>query len=81
VQHKRAVLAEHCQTLGRDPAEIQVTILSFDNPAADPDGFLRNMETYAALGVDLVEIMPNGPDPAALVREAGENVIERLSAL
>ena len=81
VKHKLDVLAEHCQTLNRDPAEIQVTILTSDNPAADPDGFLRNMEGYAAIGVDLVEITPNVPDPVALVREAGEKVVRRLSAL
>lgn len=80
-RYKLDVLAEHCQTFDRDPAEIQVTILSSENPAADPDGFLRNMEGFAAIGVDLVEIMPNVPDPVALVREAGEKVVPRLSAL
>ncbi len=81
VKAKLDVLANHCRTQGRDPTEIQVTILSGDNPAADPDGFLRKMECYAAIGVDLVEIMPNVPDPAALVREACEKVVPRLSEL
>jgi hypothetical protein len=39
------------------------------------------MAGYAAIGVDLVEIMPNLPDPAAMVREAGGKVVARLSEL
>ncbi len=81
VKAKLDVLAEHCRNEGRDPRDIQVTVLSSDDPAADPDGFLRKMEGYAAIGVDLVEIMPNAPDPAALVRESCEKVVRRLSEL
>lgn len=51
------------------------------DPIADPDAFLAAMAAYAALGVELVDITPMGPDPAALVAQLGERVIPRLAEL
>ena len=89
VGHKLEVLARHCETEGRDPATIQKTILNLivasgepiADPINDPDGFLASMEQYARLGIDLVEIMPSGPDPVAQVRELGEKMVPRLAAI
>jgi F420-dependent oxidoreductase-like protein len=81
VRHKLEVLATHCDHEGRDPADIERTILGFGDPVDDPDGFLTLMEQYAELGIDLVEIMPLGPDPAAFVSQLGEKVIPRLAEL
>ncbi len=80
VAHKLEVLERHCADLDRDPASIERTILSFADPVADPDGFLADMERYAALGVTLVEVMPLGPDPAAWVARAGA-LVPRLAEL
>ncbi len=81
VRHKLEVLARHCEDVGRDPAEIRTTILGIGTDAAnDPDGFLRSMEEYAALGVKTVEIVPPGPDPVAWVAKATE-VVPRLAEL
>jgi F420-dependent oxidoreductase-like protein len=81
VRHKLEVLARHCDTEGRDPATIRKTIIGGGDPFADPDGFLTSMEAYAALGIDLVEITPMGPDPAAQVGQLGEQVVPRLAQL
>jgi F420-dependent oxidoreductase-like protein len=81
VSHKLDVLARHCEAEGRDPATIRKTIIGGGDPFADPDGFLKNMEAYAALGVDLVEITPMGPDPVAAVSRLGEQVVPRLAEL
>jgi len=81
VAHKLEVLDRHCEAEGRDPATIQKTTLGFGNPLDDIDGFLRSMEEYAKLGIELVEIMPLVPDPAAWVTEIGQAVVTRMAEL
>ncbi|PRX96753.1 LLM class F420-dependent oxidoreductase [Allonocardiopsis opalescens] len=79
VAHKLDVLAAHCADAGRDPAEIKKTLLSQCDPSA-PDDFLREMESYAKLGIDHVAVMP-GNDPVGYATELGEKVIPRLSQI
>jgi F420-dependent oxidoreductase-like protein len=81
IAHKLGVLNRHCEDVGRDPAEIEKTILVLGgDPAADADAFLSSMDGYARLGVDLVAIPPLGPDPAAAVARQAP-VIARLAEL
>ena len=79
IAHKLDVLARHCDAEGRDPAQIEKTILGGGDPVEDPDGFLRTMEAYAALGVTHVQVSPAGPDPVSYVAALGEHVIDRLA--
>lgn len=81
VAHKLDVLARHCETEGRDPAEIRKTIIGGGDPIADPDGFLADMEAYGRLGIDLVEIVPMGPDPVADVTWLGDHIVPRLAEI
>ena len=82
VAHKLEVLARHCDSVGRDPASIEKTIIATGAGALDDvDGFIAAMEEYARLGVELVEITPTGPDPVRLVTELGEQVVPRLAEL
>ncbi len=81
VAHKLEVLERHCEAESRDPATIQKTIIGGTDPAGDPDGFLKAMEEYAGLGIDLVEVTPPGPDPVAWVTQVTEQVLPRLSEL
>ncbi|RIJ77454.1 LLM class F420-dependent oxidoreductase [Nakamurella silvestris] len=81
VAHKIEVLARHCEDAGRDPSTVRVTIMGGGNPLDDLDGFLASMEKYAALGVELVEIMPTGPDPVGLVEQLGEKLVPRLALI
>jgi len=39
------------------------------------------MEEYAAIGITLVELAPQGPDPEGYVARLGEGVIGRLGEL
>lgn len=82
IARKIDVLHAHCETEGRDPSEIRITILGVGaDVAADPDGFLTAMEPYARLGVDLVEVVPPmGSDPVEWTAKACE-VVPRLTDL
>jgi F420-dependent oxidoreductase-like protein len=82
VARKLEVLARHCEDVGRDPATIEKTILAVRNdPIADADAFIAAMAQYAQLGVELVEVVPRGPDPLAFATRVGEEVVPRLATL
>jgi F420-dependent oxidoreductase-like protein len=82
VAHKLEVLERHCDAVGRDPATIQKTILTVDSdPLAEGDEFIRRMEQYARMGVELVELVPRGEDPVAVITQIGEVVVPRLDEL
>ena len=81
VTHKLDVLRRHCDDVGRDYDAIRKTILWFGDPVGDPDTFVREMEQYAGLGVDLATFMPQAEDPAAWTTELVERVLPRVSGL
>jgi F420-dependent oxidoreductase-like protein len=82
VAGKLDVLARHCEAAGRDPATVEKTILAVGaDPLGDADGFLADMEQYARLGVELVEVVPRTQDPVAEVSGWGERVVPRLASL
>jgi F420-dependent oxidoreductase-like protein len=80
IAHKLDVLARHCDAEGRDPATVDRTILGLSNPLDDLDGFLALMAQYSALGVDTVELIPEG-DPVAFTTQVGERVVPALAQL
>ncbi len=79
--HKIDVLTRHCETVGRDPAEIRKTVALPDDPFTDD--FLRTVEAFAGLGIDLVNVgpPPGFPDPAGFVVRVGEQVVPRLAQI
>jgi F420-dependent oxidoreductase-like protein len=81
IAHKLEVLDRHCETEGRDPAQIQRTVIAGEDPLDDVDGFLRRMEACAALGIDQVWVGPRADDPAGSVTELCERVLPRLAAV
>jgi F420-dependent oxidoreductase-like protein len=81
VAHKLEVLARHCDAEGRDPATIKKTISGGGDPLADVDAFVKNMDEYAKLGIQLVEVTPPGPDPAGWVAAVTDQVVPRLRDL
>jgi F420-dependent oxidoreductase-like protein len=82
VAHKLDVLARHCDAVGRDVATVQKTILAVgSDPLRDVDSFLATMEEYARLGVELVDLVPMGPDPVGTVTRLAELVVARLDQL
>jgi F420-dependent oxidoreductase-like protein len=81
IGHKIEVLDRHCEAEGRDPASITKTILALGDPLADVDAFLAEMDEYARLGVEHVQVMPRGPDPMGVVSRLGEEVVPRLAGI
>jgi F420-dependent oxidoreductase-like protein len=81
--HKIDVLRRHCEAVGRDPGEIQKTVMMLVDPLADLDGFLTLAEQYAALGFDLIDVMPpvDERDPVGFASRLGEHVIPRVAQL
>ena len=83
IAHKLDVLRGHCDAVGRDYDEIQKTVIGSGTATGpeDRDDFLRRMASYADLGVELVTLTPNGPDPIAWTTDLVENVLPRLAEL
>jgi len=58
----------HCNTAGRDPAQIRKTAAGlFKDTFDDLDGYLRTAERYA-VHVDLIIVgpLPDNPDPVGV---------------
>ena len=81
--HKVDVLTRHCDTVGRDVAEIRKTVGFFDDPFSDVDGYLKKVERMAGLGVDMINTgpVPGSPDPVGFVKRYGDEVMPRLSEI
>jgi F420-dependent oxidoreductase-like protein len=81
--HKVDVLKRHCDTLGRDPSEIRMTVGAFVDPFGDLDAFLKTIERYADLGVELINMGPHpgDADPVGFIRRLGDELIPRLDQI
>lgn len=85
LEHKIDVLNRHCDSVGRDPGEIRKTSggLAMTNPFEDVDGYLKTVERYAGLGIDMINIgpLPGNPDPVGFIRRFGDELIPRLTEI
>jgi F420-dependent oxidoreductase-like protein len=81
VGRKLDVLRAHCDAEGRDYDAIEKTIIGRVDPSGDVSEFLTEMEEYAKLGIDLVEVAPAMPDPARFVTLLGEKVVRPLAEI
>jgi F420-dependent oxidoreductase-like protein len=81
--HKLDVLRRHCDTVGRDIADIRKTVGLFEDPFADVDGYLKKLERLAELGVDMINTgpVPGSPNPAGFVKRFGDEVMPRMSEI
>ncbi|MEZ0448263.1 LLM class F420-dependent oxidoreductase [Cellulomonas sp. ICMP 17802] len=83
VAHKLEVLRGHCEDVGRDPAEIRVTLLHGSEAliAGDVAGFVDQVRPYAALGVETVILRPPATSLSAWVRDAVAPAVPRVADL
>ena len=80
--HKLQVLDRHCADVGRDPAQVERTVVSGTDPLTDTDAFLASMADYAQLGISKVWVSPRGvADLPGWVAAVGERVVPRLREL
>ena len=81
--HKIDVLTRHCDTVGRDVAEIRKTVGFFEDPFENLDEYLRKLERFSELGVDMINPgpVPGTPDPAGFVKRFGDEVMPKLSEI
>ncbi len=79
VARKLDILRGHCESVGTDYDAIEKSVITMADSQADPDAFLREMEAYAAVGVDTVTLVPGGDDPVAWTTNVVEKVLPRLA--
>jgi F420-dependent oxidoreductase-like protein len=80
VAHKVDVLRRHCETIGRDPNEIEVTAMYRDlPPGATTDDVLRGAEEFAKIGVSTLVTGAVGNDPGGWLESTFGPAMERLT--
>ena len=80
--HKINVLRGHCQTIGRDPNEIEVTAMFREFPAgATADDVVRSAEKLAAIGVRGLVTGSMTGDPAGWLEATFGPTIDRINAI
>jgi len=85
LMHKIDVLNRHCDAVGRDPGGIRKTaggLLPVD-PFEDTDGYLKIVERYSALGIEMINVgpLPGNPDPVGFIRRYTDQLLPRLSQI
>ncbi|MEA3055781.1 MAG: hypothetical protein QOD30_1213 [Actinomycetota bacterium] len=82
VAHKLDVLRRHCDAVGRDPAEIEVTAMFRDLPPSPTvDDLVRGAEAFAAVGVSTLVTGAVGADPAGWLESTFGPAIDRIAEI
>jgi F420-dependent oxidoreductase-like protein len=81
IAHKLDVLRRHCDEVGRDPAQIEVTALIGVADDADPDTILAEADSLGTVGVQTVMARSTTREPAKWLEETWGPVIPRLATI
>jgi len=81
VAHKVDVLRKHCDAVGRDIGEIEVTALLQPQDDWTADDVVREAEAYAAVGTATVMASAMGDDPASKLESLFGPAVERVKAI
>jgi F420-dependent oxidoreductase-like protein len=79
IAHKVEVLRRHCNDVGRDPNEIEVTAMLRDVDEGDVDGVLQRAEALAAVGVSTAVTGAVGDDPGRWLETTFGPAMDRLA--
>jgi F420-dependent oxidoreductase-like protein len=75
--HKVEVLRRHCEDVGRDPAEIRLSVqLRFD--ASDADATLRSAESFLQAGFTELIVIVGEPDARGKAERVAREILPRL---
>jgi F420-dependent oxidoreductase-like protein len=76
-RHKVEVLERHCADVGRDPAEIRLSVqLRFNDE--DPDAVLRDAESFLQEGFTELVLIVGEPNAASKAERVARDVLPRL---
>jgi F420-dependent oxidoreductase-like protein len=82
VAHKVDVLRRHCDAVGRDPNEIEVTAMYREIlPDASVDDVVRGAEEFAKVGVSTLVTGSVGADPAAWLESTFGPAMDRIKEI
>ena len=81
VAAKIEVLRRHCDTVGRDMREIEISTFLQVTDVSTTDDVLRSAETFAAIGAGSVMARAMGADPAATLEAVYAPAVKRLEAM
>jgi len=82
VAHKLEVLRRHCEAVGRDPNQIEVTAMYRGlPPGASIDDVIRGAEDLADVGVSTLVTGAVGHDPAGWLESTFGPAMDRLAAI
>jgi len=82
VAHKIDVLRRHCDAVGRDIDDIEVTVLFRElSPDATTDDVLRGAEAFAKVGASSLVTGPISDDPARWLESTFGPAMDRLRAI
>ena len=81
VAHKIGVLRRHCDDVGRDINDIEVTTFFDLPPNPSADDITRSAEQWAAIGVSTLITAPIGDDPAAGLEATFGSAMPALAAI
>jgi alkanesulfonate monooxygenase SsuD/methylene tetrahydromethanopterin reductase-like flavin-dependent oxidoreductase (luciferase family) len=81
VAHKIEVLRRHCDAVGRDIGEIEVTALLQATEDWTPDDVVRGGEAYARVGAATVMASALGSDPVGKLETLFGPAVERLRSI
>ena len=58
-------------------------LASSRTPSTDVDGYLKKLERFSELGVEMINTgpVPGTPDPAGFVKRFGDEVMPKLSEI
>ena len=82
VAHKVDVLRRHCDAIGRDPNEIEITAMYRDlPPGATVAQVVGGAEKLADVGVSTLVTFSTGDDPAGLLESTFGPAMDELAAI
>jgi hypothetical protein len=83
IEHKLDVPREHCDAVGRDYAEITKTAVITRGALRDGvvDGFAKQCEPLAKLGIDEVHVIPTIGAPAKWIDDVVAPVVRKIADL
>jgi F420-dependent oxidoreductase-like protein len=81
IAHKVDVLRRHCNDLGRDRDEVEVTALLVLPEDADRETIMSQAKELAAVGVDTIVARSSGPEPTRWLEEVWAPVMDELKSI